>query len=176
MEDRLSLYECIRDKISDYFMKQSYTASSDLMSIFGSILGDKMLWNLLIKGLFHHLHYIPIPQLNLINDNLSSRMSELQHQQIQRREEQLERQNIRNQSIMESNRKKLKMPADDSLNDSDDSNKSASGSQSKSTKKTDANLSLVLLFKLHTPYLSSLISLRLSILSVLTVFDVIPIH
>jgi len=136
MEDRLSLYECIRDKISDYFMKQSYTASSDLMSIFGSTLGDKMLWNLLIKGLFHHLHYIPIPQLNLINENLSSRMSQLQHQQIQQRELELELQTLRNQSIMESNRKALKLPADDSLNDSDESNKSASGSQSKSTKTT----------------------------------------
>merc|ERR1712187_130930 len=92
----LSLYECIRDKISDYFMKQSYTASADLMSIFGTILGDKMLWNLLIKGLFHHLHYIPKMQLNLINEQLSSRISQLQHKQIQQRELALEIKSIYN--------------------------------------------------------------------------------
>ena len=92
--------ECIRDKISDYFMKQSYTASADLMGIFGTILGDKMLWNLLIKGLFHHLHYIPKAQLNLINDQLSSRISQLQHQQIQQRELALEIKSRYHQQIM----------------------------------------------------------------------------
>eukprot|EP01083_Nonionella_stella_P233988 823879_1 len=102
MDDRLSLYEGIRDKISDYFMKQSYTESSDLMNIFGSILGDKMLWNLLIKGLFHHLHYIPKNHLNLINEQLLSRISELQHKQIQQREMALEIKNFHN-------KKKLKL-------------------------------------------------------------------
>ena len=143
MDDRLSLYECIRDKISDYFMKQSYTASSDLMSIFGTILGDKMLWNLLIKGLFHHLHYIPKIQLNLINEQLSSRISELQHKQIQQRELALEIKNLYNKSIMNGNEKRLKNGGnldsnDDDEDDSDGSNKSVeskSGSKSNTKKK-----------------------------------------
>ena len=143
MDDRLSLYECIRDKISDYFMRQSYTASSDLMKIFGDILGDKMLWNLLIKGLFHHLHYIPKIQLNQINEQLSSRISELQHKQIQQREEALVAKTLYNKAIMNGNEKKLKSGSNldddtagqDGDNDSEDSNKSISKSKSKSTKR-----------------------------------------
>ncbi len=135
MDDRLSLYECIRDKISDYFMKQSYTASSDLMSIFGSILGDKMLWNLLIKGLFHHLHYIPKIQLNLINEQLSSRISELQHKQIQQREFALEIENLYNTFIMNGNKREIERKNDNNSDDgSDVSNKSISN-KSKSKHK-----------------------------------------
>ena len=139
MDDRLSLYECIRDKISDYFMKQSYTASSDLMNIFGSILGDKMLWNLLIKGLFHHLHYIPKIQLNLINEQLSSRISELQHKQIQQRELQLELKSLYHKSLMngnKNNKSTLNTGDDSPREDSNDSNKSATKSLSKSLKNT----------------------------------------
>ena len=134
-------------------MKQSYTASADLMGIFGTILGDKMLWNLLIKGLFHHLHYIPKMQLNLINEQLSSRISQLQHKQIQQRELALEIQSVYNGNG--NNKKRLQQQQhhnktiNDDSDDDDDSNKLSISSKCTKNKKTKATQnSLVLLSSL----------------------------
>lgn len=137
LDDRLSLYECIRDKVSDYFMKASYTASPDLINIFCTILGDKMLWNLLIKGLFHHLHYIPKSQLNDINETLSNKINILQNNKIKEREL-MQREFIL--QAMAANASQI-LKSDDSNTD-DDKYSSYSTSSADNTKHTTIDIEL----------------------------------
>ena len=108
-DDRLTLYELIRDKISIFFVKTHYNTSNELFELFCNALGDKMVWNLFVKGLFHHLHYIPKSQLNKMNDQLSMKIQNYQSQQIKKRElrEQIQKFNKKRKQI-EAQRQKRK--------------------------------------------------------------------